>query len=104
MLVLVVDLNPSRVSDVLDSLPNARGLTLDITGPDAAETNVSTCREEFGTVSALVNNAGIYPQIPLAMRDYSRAERALAVNVVAPMMLTVCGYFHARAGLRRQRG
>src|SRR5947207_11821175 len=43
----------------------AAALALDVTAPDAGDAAVDACRERFGAVEVLVNNAGTSRQVPL---------------------------------------
>ena len=62
-------------------------LALDVTEPGAGEEVVSVCRERFGRVDALVNNAGT--SSVRALKDLTDEDWQLQwdVNVMAPMRL-----------------
>src|SRR5437588_4341461 len=65
----------------------AEVLALDVTEPEAGERLVSACRERFGRLDAVVNNAGtssIRPLDELSDQDW-QAEWEL--HVMAPMRL-----------------
>lgn len=72
---------------------------LDITEPDAAERLVAACRERFGSVDALVNNAGASRNVPLAEIPDEEWHGQYEINVLAPMRL-----MRAAAPAMAQRG
>ncbi len=62
-------------------------LALDITTPDAGERAVTTCRDAFGTVDVLVNNAGTSRNRPLEDLTDADWQEQWELNVLGPMRL-----------------
>lgn len=88
--VLVVGRSENTLAETAGSYEGISTLALDITAPDAPERIVSTACRAFGRVDVLVNNAGIAVPALLADIDPVEADRQLAVNLLAPLLLTQC--------------
>lgn len=79
----------ARRTDRLESLVKsieARGgtasyRTLDVTDAGDTKAFVDAAREEFGTVDALVNNAGVMPLSPLESLKVDEWDRMIDVNI-----------------------
>lgn len=79
----------ARRTDRLERLAasiNARGGTaayraLDVTDAGDMKAFVHAAREEFGTVDALVNNAGVMPLSPLSALKVDEWDRMIDVNI-----------------------
>jgi 3-oxoacyl-[acyl-carrier protein] reductase len=65
----------------------AEVLAIDITAPDAAERVVATCEQRFGSVDALVNNAGMTKMAALDELTDSDWQDQWELHVMAPMRL-----------------
>lgn len=63
-------------------------LGLDLSEMGAIDQAMSQVIERFGRVDALVNNAGIWDERPFEQGDMEAWERALDVNLKAPIRLT----------------
>ena len=63
----------------------ARGLSLDVTAPDAGERLVAAAEEAFGGLDVLVNNAGIVKRRNLEELADEEWNAAWRLNVMAPM-------------------
>ena len=62
-------------------------LVLDVTEPDAGERLVAACRERFGAVDVLVNNAGTSRRRPLEELTDDEWQDQWELNVMASMRL-----------------
>jgi 3-oxoacyl-[acyl-carrier protein] reductase len=62
-------------------------LALDLTYPEAADVVLETCRERFGRVDALVNNAGTGTARPLDEVSDLEWQQQWELHVMAPMRL-----------------
>src|SRR5690606_32324786 len=61
----------------------------DISQPEICEQLVRTALGRFDRLDAVINNAAILePVAPVAEADYESWARALAVNVIAPVLLS----------------
>src|SRR4029453_9312373 len=60
----------------------------DLAKEDHLKSLVRTTMERFGALNFLINNAGIYLHTALEKLEKEELEKILAVNLIAPMMLT----------------
>ncbi|PJI93392.1 SDR family NAD(P)-dependent oxidoreductase [Luteimicrobium subarcticum] len=75
-------------------------LQIDMDDLDAAATLVPTAVAAFGTVTGLVNNAGITPRIgPFLDAPVDETERLFRVNVLAPTLITQAAIAHMSTAL-----
>lgn len=94
-----------KLSEVTERIIEAGGQALavagDISQSEVCQQLVEQTIERFGTIDALVNNAGtIEPIATIAQSDPRDWQRNFAVNVLAPLMLTQAAlpYLRARKG------
>jgi 3-oxoacyl-[acyl-carrier protein] reductase len=86
--VLVVARDADRTAQVAAELgSDAQPLGIDVTQPDAGSTVVDACRERFGSVDVLVNNAGTSRQIALEALSDDDWRDQIELHVMAPMRL-----------------
>jgi 3-oxoacyl-[acyl-carrier protein] reductase len=86
--VLVVSRNADETARVAAELGGeAEPLGIDVTRPDAGSTIVAACRERFGSIDVLVNNAGTSRQIALEDLSDDDWREQLDLHVMAPMRL-----------------
>jgi NAD(P)-dependent dehydrogenase (short-subunit alcohol dehydrogenase family) len=89
--VLVIGRDAERAeraaADVAGAGGEAAPLALDVTRPDAGETAVSACRERFGAVDVLVNNAGTSRQVALGDLTDDDWREQLDLHVMASMRM-----------------
>lgn len=82
--VLLVDQDEAALVRAISRLSGpgrAERLTLDIAADDAGLRAVTKCVELFGSVTTLVNNAGIFPQTPLLSMTPEAFDRVYRVNL-----------------------
>ncbi len=65
----------------------AQSLAVDVTAPDAAGQVVTACRERFGRLDVLVNNAGISNVRAIDELDDAEWQAQWEIHVIAPMRL-----------------
>lgn len=65
----------------------AEALPADVTEPGAGERLVATCRERFGAIEVLVNNAGTSAQRPLGELTDAEWRGQWELHVMAPLAL-----------------
>jgi NAD(P)-dependent dehydrogenase (short-subunit alcohol dehydrogenase family) len=54
---------------------------VDVTSPEATQSFAAQVEENLGNVTALVNNAGIYPWVSFAETDYNTWKKVISVNL-----------------------
>ena len=84
--VLLADLDTGAIENAVTALRGAgpgkvAGLQVDISADDAGEKTADACVRAFGGVDVLINNAGIYPQVPLMQMSTEQFDRVLKVNL-----------------------
>lgn len=104
--VLVADVDETdaqRVADELAALrpDSAAAVRCDVSDEQSVLAMVQACVDRFGGVDVLVNNAGIYPMVPLADLDASTFRRVLDVNLTG---LFLCTKAASRRMIEQGRG
>jgi 3alpha(or 20beta)-hydroxysteroid dehydrogenase len=99
--VVVADILDEEGSALADELgANARFVHLDVTQPDQWANALSVALEAFGTITGLVNNAGVFSIGALHETELSEWQRVLDINLtgtflgiktVIPSMITAGG-------------
>lgn len=67
--------------------PNCEILAADVTRPDQCRSAVSACRERFGRLDALINNAGLAPRATIEKFSDRMLHEMVAVNINAVVYL-----------------
>jgi short-subunit dehydrogenase len=82
-----------RLSEVLERCrhhaPESRQWVVDLADPAAVDRLAADAVAELGPLDLLVNNAGIPMRRHVSRLDPERVERAMAVNYLAPIRLTL---------------
>lgn len=76
-------------------------LKFDVTSQDEVDSGISLIEREVGSVSILVNNAGIIKRIPILDMEVGDYRQVLDVDLVAPLIVTkrvVPGMIERREG------
>ncbi|TVR09780.1 MAG: SDR family NAD(P)-dependent oxidoreductase [Planctomycetota bacterium] len=76
------------VAQINDEGGSAHALAVDVTADDAPARIVAACREHYGGMDVLINNAGIFTTADLAASDDQHIAQLLDLNVRVPMALT----------------
>jgi len=81
-----------RLAELVDAITadggEAVAISADLTEDGAAESVVTRCREHFGEIDALVNNAGLFLTGDFAAVDDAHIDRQIGINLRAPLVLT----------------
>lgn len=82
--------DPASIAGVLGSYDDTRVIVVryDAVEPDTSEQWITQTATTFGTIDALVNNAGILRQIDFDSGDEALLDEMWAVNTRAPFRLT----------------
>ena len=84
--------NPGAAQETVDMIVDQGGkggvFQFDVSDSGAVDEAIARIIDEFGSISVLVNNAGITRDKKLVNLDRSRWNQVMAVNLVAPMRIT----------------
>lgn len=61
---------------------------VDVTSPEATLAFAAQVKEKLGTITALVNNAGIYPWKSFEDTDYNTWRKVISVNLDGPFLMS----------------
>lgn len=83
--VLLVDRDEKAAGEALARLPGGPGsaevMRADLAEEGAGEALVARCVERFGGVDVLVNNAGVYPMVPVLQMTPEQFDQVYRVNL-----------------------
>jgi 3-oxoacyl-[acyl-carrier protein] reductase len=104
--VVVADLNEELALNVAAGIQaqtgrDCLGLRLDISSEAEVGAAIAACLAHFGSLSILVNNAGIYMNSPILEMTKESWERIFEVNVTGTFLMTKAA---ARVMIERKRG
>ncbi|XAH22392.1 3-oxoacyl-ACP reductase family protein [Xylophilus sp. GW821-FHT01B05] len=90
--VAVWDLNAEGAEETVDIIRKAGGKAIAVTGnaadASAVAASAARTREELGTVTILVNNAGISSYVPFTSLSEEVWDRIIGVNLKGPFLVT----------------
>ncbi|MFH5877242.1 SDR family NAD(P)-dependent oxidoreductase [Arthrobacter sp. NA-172] len=83
--VLIGDVNAERARVAADEISQrfsvqALGVAMDVTSSESVQAGASAAAEEFGGIDIWVNNAGIFPSVPVLETPDHTWEQVFAVN------------------------
>jgi 2-deoxy-D-gluconate 3-dehydrogenase len=83
--VLIADVNEKAAYEALRRLPEGPGgaiaMAMDVSAEGAGEEMVAHCVQQFSSVNILVNNAGIFPQLPMLRMTRELFDRVYRINL-----------------------
>ena len=87
-----------QVATLAQAAQNVAALPADVSNPADAERVVATALREFGTLTILVNNAGVYgPKGPLETVDWAEWARAIEINLYGSVLMCRAALPHFKA-------
>jgi 2-deoxy-D-gluconate 3-dehydrogenase len=91
--VVVADLDATAGEHAAEALlarraDSALAVRCDVSDPGSVEGMVDASVERFGGVDVLVNNAGIFPMLPLSELDLETFQRVIDVNLTGLFLCT----------------
>lgn len=83
--VLIGDINAERARAAAAEITerfsvHARGVAMDVTDSESVRVGASDAAEEFGGIDIWVNNAGIFPSVPVLQTPDTTWDEVFAVN------------------------
>lgn len=102
--VLIADMDEAGAKQTAEELKSkgwsVEALKVDVSSEEDVVKMISTCKEQFGSVDVLVNNAGIFPPKPVADMTETEFERVIHVNLRSVFLTTK----HAAEVMKTQGG
>ena len=85
--------NGGEAVDSLDKELEAIGgdhrlVSADVAAPDAVEELTEECRERFGALDVVVNNAGVTSRAPIAQLPLAEWQRVMDINLTGAFLVT----------------
>lgn len=95
--MLLVDRDEARLGELAGRL-GAAAFAADVADPGCGEAIARAALAELGGIDALVSNAGIIHQAPLAELEVAEFDRIFAINTRATWLIAKAAYPHLRQG------
>lgn len=103
--VVIADLDEGKAQESAQSLSGkgwkALGVGCDVSNEEQVKSLIEEAVNNFGSLNILVNNAGIYPSIPLSEMELGDFEKVLAVNLKGAFL---CTKYSAEQMIRQNSG
>jgi NAD(P)-dependent dehydrogenase (short-subunit alcohol dehydrogenase family) len=87
--VVATDINGEKLAAAFAEQPNVKTVPVDITAAEAPALIVDNALKSFDGIDVLVNAAGIFQMVDVTDIEQAMWDRMMAVNVTAPMRLTL---------------
>lgn len=90
--VVIADVNEEETNKAVAEIVSkgwiAKGLKVDVSNEEDVKNMISKTVEMYGAINVLVNNAGIYPSIPIMKMEKKDFEKVIAVNLEGVFLCT----------------
>ncbi|USG63196.1 SDR family oxidoreductase [Sneathiella marina] len=97
--VAMIDIDGEELRHAADGLENVVAITADVSDPKQVMGMAEEVRETFGTLTALINNAGVADFGPIGETTFDRWQRVMRTNLDGPfLMAQACVPFMAQPG------
>lgn len=87
--IVATDINGEKLLAAIGDKPRVKTVAIDITDAQAPAKLVDTALDAFGGIDIVVNAAGIFQMVDITDIQQEVWDRIMAVNVTAPMRLTL---------------
>lgn len=85
--VLVADMDEQAANQTAQEI-GGQAFVVDVSDEAQVAAMIAACKEQFGSVNILINNAGIYPPEPIAVMSAEDFERVIHVNLRSVFLTT----------------
>lgn len=97
--VAMIDIDGPELRKAAADLENVLPIEADVSDPEQVERLAAETKAAFGTLDALVNNAGLADFGPIAETSFERWRRVMATNLDGPFLVSqACVPFMAQPG------
>mgnify|MGYP003431380647 CR=1 FL=1 len=90
--VLIADMDEAAAKESANKLTTkgwtAEALKVDVSDEADIKNMIATCKDKFGSVDILVNDAGIYPPKPISAMSLDDFKKVIAVNLNSVFLAT----------------
>lgn len=90
--VLVADIDIETAQKTAEELTakgwSAAAIKTDVSSEEDIKAMIASCQQQFGSVNILVNNAGIFPQAPVAQMTAEDFDKVMHVNLRSVFLAT----------------
>jgi len=94
-LVVIADIDypaaEQTANELLAQGRKAHAVKLDVSSEADVQAIIAACEDEFGSLDIIVNNAGIYPSVPVAEMTEEIFDRVMRVNLRSVFLMTKYG-------------
>jgi meso-butanediol dehydrogenase / (S,S)-butanediol dehydrogenase / diacetyl reductase len=97
--VAMIDIDGDELRKAANGLDNVLVIEADVSDPDQVDTMAQQVNSEFGSLDALVNNAGVADFGPIAETTFERWRRVMETNLDGPFLVSqACIPFMSQPG------
>jgi 2-deoxy-D-gluconate 3-dehydrogenase len=90
--VVIADINEENAQHAAEELRDkgwlAEAFKVDVSSEEDVKHLIGQCKEKFGSVDIIVNNAGIYPSMKVADMSRELFEKVISVNLLSVFLTT----------------
>lgn len=98
--VAMIDRDGEALAEAVKSLENVHGVFCDVSDPGDVKSMVDEVLRHFGSIDALINNAGVADFGPIEETTFDRWRRVMETNLDGPFLCTQA----ATPALKKNRG
>ena len=98
--VVMIDRDAPALEDAASSLNHVLPIVCDVSQPDAVQAAISEVQGSWGSIDALVNNAGVADFGPIEETDFARWRRVMETNLDGVFLMSQA----ATPALKKSKG